>query len=76
MSNTIQSLFNVGVVKADLLSEFNTYQRTHAYLWPIKFNTYHRVSASITMEWNVGMIIQPNMRTVGRVRWISMYPGQ
>jgi hypothetical protein len=76
MSNVLQSLFNVGVVIAEFHSDFNVMEHTHAYLWPMQFNTYYRVSTSLTMEWNVGMIIQGNMRTVGRDRWVSMYPGQ
>jgi hypothetical protein len=47
----------------------------HPHQLRCNFDTLVRVSTSLTIEFNVGLICQPNMRTIGRARWISMYPG-
>ena len=70
-----QMLFNTGYDHVPMSSGFNVMQRVMVTRG-IPFNTLQKAGpASITMEWNVGEIVQAGLRTIGRTKWISTYPG-
>jgi hypothetical protein len=82
ISVTQQSLFNVNLVRATCHSTFNVLQRHQGELngqlsgatVDTAFNTLKHVSASLTVEFNVGMPVQQGIRLIPAARWIPMYP--
>jgi hypothetical protein len=80
-SASMESLFNVNLVRATHSFAFNDLQRIElgAGDEPYQgtqhlFNVYQRVTATVTMEWNTGMPVQFGLKALGSSRWYAMYP--